>query len=210
LVVHPGTGHSNNDTLIDLAKSYMLNKKPPVTEEPVLVHRIDRDTSGIILIAKNKRFLRFLHTHFRDNQIHKTYFALCHGRPEKSEGTIEVELLKTLESNSGTKVVVDKNGQSASTTYHMLQSYNNLSKMEITIATGRTHQIRVHMAHIGCPIVGDVRYGDKQLDKQLFAKTDINKRLYLHAYKVNFVHPIEKKRITLTAPLPEEFLTALQ
>jgi len=210
LVVHPGTGHSARDTLIDLAKCYMLNKKIPAAEEPVLVHRIDRDTSGIILIAKNKRFLRFLHTHFRDNQIKKTYCALCHGSPKKSEDTIDAPLLKTLEQNSGTKVVVHKDGQHASTTYHVTQSHNNLSKMEITIATGRTHQIRVHMQHIGCPVVGDVRYGNKELDKDLFTKTGFNKRLYLHAYRVSFMHPLTNKRITLTAPMPEEFLNVMK
>jgi 23S rRNA-/tRNA-specific pseudouridylate synthase len=91
LVVHPGTGHSAHDTLIDVVKSYVLTKKQGKTAgEPMLVHRIDRDTSGIVLIAKNKRILRYLHSHFRDRQIDKKYIAVCHGRPPGKSGVIEV------------------------------------------------------------------------------------------------------------------------
>ena len=206
LVVHPGTGHSARDTLIDLVKSYVLNKKDPDPEcEPLLVHRIDRDTSGIILVAKNKRILRFLHTHFRDHQIEKIYIAVCHGTPRKPVGTIEVNLAKILERNSGMKVTVDENGQVSKSRYSVLRSNGVFSELEVSIATGRTHQIRVHLAHIGCPIVGDVRYGNKELDQKLFANKAVFHRLYLHAHSISFMHPLDNKRLTLIAPLPEEF-----
>jgi 23S rRNA pseudouridine955/2504/2580 synthase len=206
LVVHPGTGHNVHDTLIDIVKSYVLTKKHKhEANEPTLVHRIDRDTSGIVLIAKNKRMLRYLHSHFRDHQIDKKYIAVCNGRPPKKSGVIEVKLAKTLERNSGTKVTVDENGQPSKSHYVVLQSNGRFSTLQVTIGTGRTHQIRVHLAHIGCPVVGDVRYGDKDLDKALFMRRNISRRLYLHAHLISFIHPLDNKRLTLTAPVPVEF-----
>jgi RluA family pseudouridine synthase len=206
LVVHPGTGHSAHDTLIDIVKSYVLtNKKGNKTGEPMLVHRIDRDTSGIVLIAKNKSILRYLHSHFRDHQIEKKYIAVCHGRPPKKSGVIEVKLARTLQRNSGTKVTVDENGQPSKSHYAVLRSNGRFSTLQVTLGTGRTHQIRVHLAYIGCPVVGDVRYGDKDLDKGLFGSGNIFRRLYLHAHLISFVHPLDTKRLTLTAPVPDEF-----
>ena len=171
----------------------------------MLVHRIDRDTSGIVLIAKNKRILRYLHSHFRDHQIDKKYIAVCHGQPPKKSGVIEVKLAKTLERNSGTKVTVDENGQPSQSHYAVLQSNGRLATLQVTIGTGRTHQIRVHLAHIACPIVGDVRYGDKDRDKALFMRRNIFRRLYLHAHHISFIHPLDNKRLTLSAPVPDEF-----
>ena len=211
LVVHPGTGHSAHDTLIDIVKSYVLTKKNGnKTGEPMLVHRIDRDTSGIVLIAKNKRILRYLHSHFRDHQIDKKYIAVCHGRPSKKSGAIEVKLAKTLERNSGTKVTVDENGQPSKSLYVVVQSNGRFTTLQVTIGTGRTHQIRVHLAHIGCPVVGDVRYGDKDLDKALFMRRNISRRLYLHAHFISFIHPLDNKRLTLTAPVPVEFISFMK
>jgi 23S rRNA pseudouridine955/2504/2580 synthase len=206
LVVHPGTGHSSGDTLIDLVQAYISTKaRGKEFPDPVLVHRIDRDTSGIILIAKNKRVLRFLHTHFRDHQIEKKYFAICHGRPQKSKGTIEVNLAKTVELNSGLKMKVDDSGVFSQSDYTIVRTTGKLSLLQVTLKTGKTHQIRVHLAHIGCPIAGDIRYGNQTLDQALFAKKGIMRRLYLHATSIGFVHPIDNKKITLAAPMPDEF-----
>jgi RluA family pseudouridine synthase len=206
LVVHPGTGHNMRDTLIDLVKSYIAKKdKSPESVDPVLVHRIDRDTSGIILIAKNKRMLRYLHTHFRDHQIEKRYIAVCHGAPIKNKGVIEVNLIKTVERNSGMKMKVNETGMFSKSEYSVIQSNGKISLVQVIIGTGRTHQIRVHLAHIGCPIIGDVRYGDKNLDNPVFSVKSVIHRLYLHAERISFIHPIDGKRVTLIAPLPEEF-----
>lgn len=211
LVVHPGTGHSAHDTLIDIVKSYVLTKKRLQDPgEPMLVHRIDRDTSGIVLIAKNKRMLRYLHSHFREHQIDKKYIAICHGHPGKKNGVIEVNLAKTLERNSGTKMTVDKNGQIAKTRYSLVCTNGALTELEIGIDTGRTHQIRVHLAYIGCPIAGDLRYGDKERDKGLFGGRNNFCRLYLHAYQISFIHPLNNKRQTLTAPVPDEFFRLMK
>jgi len=206
LVVHPGTGHVRRDTLIDLVKSYIASGKSFVPgSDPVLVHRIDRDTSGIILIAKNKRMVRRLHTHFRDHQIEKKYYAVCHGAPPKKQGVITVSLEKTVERNSGTKMKVCETGMFSKSAYAVERSNGRLSGLWITIETGRTHQIRVHLAHIGCPIVGDVRYGNKDLDSALFSSKGVVRRLYLHAFHISFIHPLDGKRRTLTAALPDAF-----
>jgi len=206
LVVHPGSGHETHDTLIDLVACYFASPmRAAAAIEPVLVHRIDRDTSGIILIAKNKRILRRLHESFRERDIDKKYVAVCHGRTPKKKGVIEANLIKTVELNSGTKVSVHETGLYSKTEYSVVRSNGALTLLEVTLGTGRTHQIRVHLAHIGCPIVGDIRYGDKELDHTLFSEKRISRRLYLHAAHIGFFHPMKKKLIELMAPIPECF-----
>ena len=211
LVVHPGTNHTSGATLIDLVQCYMQTKKNKEPDaDPVLVHRLDRDTSGIILIAKNKGIVRRLHEHLRRQEMVKQYVAICHGRPKQRRGVIEVNLAKTLEENAGTKMSVDQNGVYSKTEYSVVLSTPLVSKMSLTLHTGRTHQIRVHMAHIGCPVVGDVRYGDPGRDNELFKRSGINRRLYLHAAQITFAHPLDGKKLTLAAPEPEEFAKTIR
>jgi RluA family pseudouridine synthase len=190
---------------VDISATVTKKNSSPESVDPVLVHRIDRDTSGIILIAKNKRMLRYLHTHFRDHQLEKRYIAVCHGAPLKNKGVIEVNLIKTVERNSGMKMKVNETGMFSKSEYSVIQSNGKISLVQVIISTGRTHQIRVHLAHIGCPIIGDVRYGDKNLDNPVFSVKSVIHRLYLHAERISFIHPIDGKRVTLIAPLPEEF-----
>jgi 23S rRNA pseudouridine955/2504/2580 synthase len=205
LVVHPGTGHTARDTLIDLVKGYMSKYDRNLRDEPVLVHRIDRDTSGIILVAKNRRILRYLHTHFRDHLIQKKYIALCKCKPPQQKGLIEAGLVKTVERNTGMKMRVGTQGVTARTEYSVVKTNSRLSMVQVTLDTGRTHQIRVHFAHIGCPLLGDVRYGDKLFDDSVFSSKHAVRRLYLHAHSISFIHPVDNKMITLTAPIPDEF-----
>jgi 23S rRNA pseudouridine955/2504/2580 synthase len=206
LVVHPGTGHAGGATLIDLVKSYLLHKgKKAADTDPVLVHRLDRDTSGIILVAVNKAVVRSLHSLLRGRDFVKKYVAVCHGAPPSRRGAVEAGLSKTVERNEGTKMRVDESGLFSKTEYAVAATGSGLSRLELTLVTGRTHQIRVHMAHIGCPVVGDVRYGDRAADAALFARTKSPRRLYLHAASVSFVHPVTGRRLMLSAPEPEEF-----
>jgi|WetSurMetagenome_2_1015567.scaffolds.fasta_scaffold00108_38 23S rRNA pseudouridine955/2504/2580 synthase len=206
LVVHPGTGHAGGATLIDLVKGYMASKERKDDDaDPVLVHRLDRDTSGIILIAKNKAVVRRLHSLLRDSELTKKYLAVCHGVPPQTQGSIEADLAKTVERNEGTKMRVAPGGMHSKTDYKVVKAANGLSKLELVLRTGRTHQIRVHMAHICCPVVGDVRYGDPARDAALFAMPGTIRRLYLHAGLVSFTHPGTGKRLTLTVPEPREF-----
>jgi RluA family pseudouridine synthase len=206
LVVHPGTSHVSGATLIDLVKCYIQTRPDGGKDaDPVLMHRLDRDTSGIILVAKNKGIVRRLHEHLREHEMTKRYIAVCHGKPPRDHDVIEVNLVKTLEENAGTKMSVDESGMYSKTDYTIVSSNASLCKVRLSIFTGRTHQIRVHMAHIGCPVVGDVRYGDPARDVELFKRGGINKRLYLHASSISFFHPVTGKNMTLTAPEPEEF-----
>lgn len=211
LVVHPGTSHLHHNTLIELAQSYMLNKPHPVAgDEAVLVHRLDRDTSGIILIAKNLRTVRYLNEQLRDNRMNKKYLAICHGIPARHAGSIVLGLEKTHERNSGTKMRVDDDGQASKSTYHLLAMGNNISKLQVRLHTGRTHQIRVHLNHIGCPIIGDVRYGNEIQDNDFFRTRKAMRRLYLHAHELTFAHPLTLRAMTMVAPEPEEFARLLQ
>lgn len=204
LVVHPGTGHTKHDTLIDLATAYLQHKKAiPPGDEFALVHRLDRDTSGVILIAKNKRTLRKLHEDFREHDLTKEYRAICHNRPPEFEGKISVNLSRTHERNNGMKMRVEEDGDEARSSYQIITFENNLSNVAVYLETGKTHQIRVQMTHVGAPIVGDVRYGDPQLDTPVL-KGKVQ-RLYLHAYRLAFKHPHTRKSITIVAPVPQEF-----
>ncbi len=204
LVVHPGSGHLKRDTLIDLATGYLLNKGELNNgEEVALVHRLDRDTSGIILIAKSKNALRKIHEIFRSRNLVKHYVAICHGRPPLNEGEIVLGLKRKDERNSGMKMQVDDNGEYSKSTYRLVEYNNEYSKVDVFLETGKTHQIRVHLAHVGAPIAGDERYGNPELDKSL--PSSFKKRLCLHAYRLSFNHPVKGKKITLEAPLPPEF-----
>lgn len=204
LVVHPGTGHTKHDTLIDCVTAYLQSKRDRVQgDEFALVHRLDRDTSGVILIAKNKRTLRLIHEYFREHTITKEYRAVCHHRPPEYEGVISVNLAKTHKKNAGMKMQVKHEGIEARSRYQVITYENDCSHLTVYLETGKTHQIRVQLAHIGAPIVGDVRYGDSQLDNiQLKEK---KRRLYLHAYRIRFTHPYTKKKMTITSPIPDEF-----
>jgi RluA family pseudouridine synthase len=208
LVVHSGTGHVLRDTLIDLAGAYMSRGRHRGEDAPgpYLVHRLDRDTSGIILIAKNRRTVSMLHEAIRTNKMEKTYIALCHGRPATPAGVIDVALSRNFEARDGTKVQIAEDGQRALSRYWLKDTRRGISRLEVIIDTGRTHQIRVHTAHISCPVIGDVRYGDKALDEKLFAGCEAGlRRLYLHAWRIRFYYPAAGKEITLEAALPGQF-----
>jgi 23S rRNA pseudouridine955/2504/2580 synthase len=208
LVVHPGSGHEEHTTLVDLAYSYLLDKNP-AAEKPELVHRLDRDTSGVILLAKTKPVLRVLHEQLRGHDLHKEYRAICYGSLPKIQDTLESDLVKTYALNDGTKMKVSREDEEESVharlSYRVIGSNDSFSKLTIVLYTGRTHQIRVQLVSIGCPLVGDVRYGDASADDRLFKDRAILRRLYLHAYRVGFVHPVTGKKLLITAKEPPEF-----
>jgi RluA family pseudouridine synthase len=216
LVVHSGSGHSHHDNLVDLATAYVLSKEKPAPsaaetpEAPVLMHRLDRDTSGVILLAKNKGVVRALHADMRDGKFTKQYAAVCHNRPPEFEGTITLGMARSDSRRGGMKMRVADNGPESVTTYRIAGYQNDRSRLEIFIHTGKTHQIRVHMSHLKAPIIGDDRYGDPRLDEKIFASAGLPKRLYLHAHKLTFPHPKTGKPMTVTAPVPKEFAGALE
>jgi 23S rRNA pseudouridine955/2504/2580 synthase len=206
LVVHPGSGHTCQDTLIDLAHAYVATAPGGASAHPpLLVHRIDRDTSGLIMIARTRRALRALHASLQKGAVCKRYRLVVHGSLPRRSGTVDVELVKTYDRNDGTKVTVAADGAASRSRYRVLQSARGVSLVEVELDTGRTHQIRVHMNHLGCPVVGDIRYGDTHRDQALFTSLDAERRLYLHAWSLRFPHPLSGETISLSAPQPESF-----
>jgi 23S rRNA pseudouridine955/2504/2580 synthase len=190
-----------------------------------LVHRLDRETSGVLLIALKRRALVGLHAAMRDGKIEKRYLTLVAGRWSNPTQHVKLPLHKRVDDNGEKRVTVRDGGQTAHTIFRRLQgfspqgdsdplrakarveSYAEFTLLEAELKTGRTHQIRVHTSHLGFPIAGDDKYGDFELNKRL-AKLGL-KRMFLHAAKLAFDHPISGERLTIEAPLPAELTTYL-
>lgn len=157
----------------------------------LIVHRLDRDTSGVIILAKNEETQSFLRRQFQDRKTHKTYYAIVSGRPKLDEARIDLPLLRN--KKRPTTFLVDANGKPAETFYKVLKSDGAHSLMELRPTTGRTHQLRVHMKYLGHPIVGDVVYEGEPAD-----------RLYLHAGALEITLPGGVRK-TFEVPMPESF-----
>ncbi|MFW5960214.1 MAG: RluA family pseudouridine synthase [Chitinivibrionales bacterium] len=206
LVVHPGTGHNSGNTLIGYAKSYFETKG--LTTDINLVHRIDKETSGIILISKNRKNLRVLNKEMREGGFRKEYFAVCHNNFSEDHGIIDKPLNKRFQRNNGTKITPGwETGKASLSEYWVEKNSNGFSLVRVLLHTGRTHQIRVHMSSINCPVLGDRRYGERKRDRAVFLEADLTNRLYLHAESISFSHPVSGKPLTFKAPLPELFLS---
>ena len=164
-----------------------------------IVHRLDKETAGLLLIAKNNEAFYFYKNLFQTRKIHKYYMALVHGQPKNQKGTISSPLgrigLKRTTRIEGKKLIDTKE---AETDYKILKSYAKFSLMELSPKTGRTHQLRVHLNSIGHPITGDLIYGSKKLAEPVSLE-----RLFLHAYKLEFTTP-NGQAMTIEADLPEE------
>jgi 23S rRNA pseudouridine1911/1915/1917 synthase len=167
---------------------------------PGIVHRIDKDTSGLLIIAKNDMAHINVSEQIKNHEVKKTYRALVRGRIKESSGTIDMPISRSM--NDRTKMTVDKNGKNAVTHFKVLKKYQNYTYIEVNIETGRTHQIRVHMAQIGYPIVGDSVYSN---GKNPFGVEG----QMLHSYKLEFTHPRTNKKLELIADIPEYFKEVL-
>ncbi len=173
-----------------------------------LVHRLDKDTSGCLIIAKKRSALRKLHEIFREDQVHKTYLALLAGQWLHKKLVVTQPLLKH-SSESGERVVcVSAQGKAAETLFRRVALYRDTTLVSATPKTGRTHQIRVHAAWMGHPIIADERYGNFELNRE-FKKRGY-KRLFLHAEKLEFIHPVSGELVAFHAPLPEALQHLLQ
>lgn len=180
-----------------------LRAARPELTELELVHRLDRDTSGCLLVAKRRAVLRQLHAALREREMHKQYLALVAGRWPYGEKTIDLPL-KTNQKQGGERMVrVHADGQEAVSTFKPLQHFGKLATlMQVEIGTGRTHQIRVHASHAGHPVAGDEKYGDRERDAKLkpFGLT----RMFLHAHALTFHRPGTAAPFSISADLPEE------
>jgi 23S rRNA pseudouridine955/2504/2580 synthase len=167
-----------------------------------LVHRLDRETSGVLLLAKKRSALTALHAQLRERDFGKRYLAAVAGRWRDEKRRVRVSLRKYVTSAGERRVAVDDEGQEADTIFRLISRGDQASLLEAELLTGRTHQIRVHLAHVGHPIQGDDKYGDFELNKRL-AREGL-KRMFLHAAEVTFVHPASGERVTVRSPLPPD------
>lgn len=173
-----------------------------------LVHRLDRDTSGCLIIAKKGSALRKLHELFRGDGIEKTYLALLSGQWARKKLVVTAPLLKNINKGGERIVVVSSAGKEAETLFRRIRLFERATLVEAAPKTGRTHQIRVHAAHLGHPIVGDERYGMAEVNREF--KSRGMQRLFLHAEKLRFAHPVSGQMISVTAPLPDDLASWLE
>jgi 23S rRNA pseudouridine955/2504/2580 synthase len=202
---HGGSGVSFG--LIEQARAARPNQ--PFLE---LVHRLDRETSGVLLLAKTRRALTGLHAALRAGDVSKSYLALVAGDWVNDRQHVKVALTKYLTAQGERRVAPDKDGLPAHTIFTLRRRYGDFSLLEAELRTGRTHQIRVHLAHLGFPIIGDDKYGDFALNKRA-ARGEFGvplRRMFLHAQAIAFRHPVGGQPIALEAPLPRECRDFLQ
>lgn len=202
MVVHPAAGHATG-TLAHAALGHAPEMEGVGGEQrPGIVHRLDKDTSGLILLAKNDIAHHFLQDQFIQRSIKKTYLALVDGRPPTSDGRVEAPIGRNSRQRKRMAVVPPSKGREAVSEYNTLETFPNHTLLEVNPITGRTHQIRLHLAYIACPVVGDTLYGRRQATLPL-------KRHFLHAARLSVYIPNETERRTFQAPLPAELEEAL-
>ena len=197
LVVHPGNGNEDGT----LANAMMFICKDSLSGiggeiRPGIVHRLDKDTSGILIIAKNDNSHINLSEQIKNHEVQKTYIALVRGNVKANEATIDMPIGRSLKDRK--KMCVRKDGKNAITHFKVLKRYGNYTLLEVKIETGRTHQIRVHLSEIGNPIIGDYTYSNGKNEFEIVGQC-------LHSYNIKFRHPVTNNNMDLTAKLPEYF-----
>ncbi len=212
LVVHPGHGRRSG-TLVHA----LLGRGTPLAtaggpDRPGIVHRLDRETSGLLLVAKTDAAHRALAAAFARREIRKTYLALVWGRPAPPSGTIERAIGRSRGDRTKMSVRAPR-GRPAVTVYRTVSALPGFSLLEIDLVTGRTHQIRVHLTEAGHPVVGDRRYGGRPWrgipDRKKRAAIDAFPRLALHAWRIALAHPVTGRPVRFEAPVPDEFKSLL-
>ncbi|OQQ90489.1 RluA family pseudouridine synthase [Ligilactobacillus salivarius] len=194
MVVHPSPGHFEH-TLVNALLYHSPLSTINGTYRPGIVHRIDKDTSGLLMVAKNDMAHQSLAKQLKDKTNTREYIALVHGNIKEDSGTIDAPLGRSKVDRK--KQAVVKDGRNAVTHFEVLKRYGDYTLVKCVLETGRTHQIRVHMKYIGHPLVGDQLYGPR--------KTLGNSGQFLHAEKLGFIHPRTNEYLEFTAPLPENF-----
>jgi len=203
MVVHPSPGHDSG-TLVHAVLGHVPGLEGIGGEErPGIVHRLDKETSGLIVIAKNEQAHRWLQDQFRNRTVEKIYLALVDGKPPTPSGRVEAPIGRNSTHRKLMSVVPLEKGRSAISEYRTLESFPEQTLLEVHPLTGRTHQIRVHMAFLGCPVTGDTVYGKKKSTVDL-------KRHFLHAIRLKIVLPGESKPRIFEARLPAELQKVLE
>lgn len=201
MAVHGGSGISRG--VVE-----QLRLERPEAKFLELAHRLDRETSGVLLLGKKRSALVALHRSMREGQMDKRYLVLVKGKWRNKKQSVRLTLHKYLTPDGERRVSVSKEGQESHTIFSLQRAWQDFSLLEAELKTGRTHQIRVHLAHLGFPIAGDDKYGDFSLNKEL-QKRGL-KRMFLHAYRVTISHPLTGEPLQLEAPLPEELQRFVQ
>ncbi len=203
LVVHPAAGTPSGTLANALAHHF---QQLPGGVRPGIVHRLDRDTSGLLVVAKTEAALENLSDQFRDRTVFKSYVALVHGRVMSNSGKIDQPLAR--DPSNRTRMAVVRGGRNALSLYRVRRTFQRFTLLDVELKTGRTHQIRVHLAWLKHPVVGDETYGggrDNSIqDPQLRARIRNLKRHFLHAEKLAFTHPVTKEVMKFESPLPAE------
>ena len=194
LVVHPGNGNPDG-TLVNAIMAICKDSLSGIGGEirPGIVHRIDKDTSGLLIVAKNDLAHINVSEQIKNHEVKKTYIALVRGVIKENNATIDMPISRS--KNDRVKMAVNKDGKNAVTHFKVLQRYNGYTLLEVNIETGRTHQIRVHSKYINAPLLGDTLYNKK---------SNLINRQALHAYKISFIHPIYKKEMNISCDLPKD------
>jgi 23S rRNA pseudouridine1911/1915/1917 synthase len=202
MVVHPAAGHSSG-TLVNAVLGYDPDLEGIGGEErPGVVHRLDKETSGLILLAKNERSHRWLQDQFRLRKVDKTYLALVDGKPPTPSGRVETFIGRDSKNRRRMAVVSEKKGREAISEYKTVEEFVKHTLLEFHPLTGRTHQIRLQCAFLKCPIVGDEVYGRKTPSIEIG-------RHFLHAVRLSIILPNENKPRNFEAPLPDELAIVL-
>ncbi|MFK8137480.1 MAG: RluA family pseudouridine synthase [Bdellovibrionales bacterium] len=210
LVIHPAAGHET-DTLVNALLSHTKDLSMGFGENrPGIVHRIDKETSGLLVVAKNNDSHEFLAKQFQEKTNHRLYWAICYGIPKNSEGRIESEIGRHPNNRKKMSSMASTGSKTAISHYKVIGTYQNeLSLVQMKLETGRTHQIRVHLSEMGHPIIGDEVYGSnkrtKNLKSVLLRKEITNlPRFALHAASLGFVHPKTNEELFFYSNIPED------
>lgn len=202
LVVHPGAGNFDNTLVNGLLFNMKELSSVNQALRPGIVHRLDKQTTGLLIVAKNNQSHHFLAQQLKNHEIIREYIALVHGKIKEQSGTIDAPIARD-KVHRRKMTVNETNAKVAVTHFKVLETFNNYSLVSCQLETGRTHQIRVHFQWINHPVVNDPTYSK-------FPVEDSNLGQYLHAYKITFKHPTMKKIMTFTADLPDFFQNRLK
>lgn len=212
IAVHPGTKNYTGQTLLDVAQAYVKHQKDHKdNESTALIHRLDKDTSGLVILAKNEFTLRAMNELIREKKIEKKYLALIQGGLAKKSGVIQIGLVRTEGKNRNTKIIPSKSeyAMESITHYKTVKQFKDFSLLEIKLETGRMHQIRVHFATLKHPLVGDQNYGDYRYNHEIKKKYGL-KRHFLHAFFLNFKHPRTNQTLLIQSELPADLTNLLE
>ena len=200
LVVHPAPGNPDGTLVNGLLYHFTKLSGRGGSDRPGIVHRIDKDTSGLLVVAKNDIVHEKLSKQFADHSAHRSYVCLVHGNLKGDGGTVDAPIGRHPVDRK--RMAVVENGRHAVTHWTVLERFSVATLLKVELETGRTHQIRVHMAYCKHPIMGDPVYGNAAPKLKLYTQA-------LHGYKLSFTHPKTDERLSFFAPLPEDFLHAL-